>query len=177
MFYRKTVMANDEPSNNLALLTKAERDWLLGRLNVSNDYQNHLRQRIKKKLQVFSSEELPLLMSRGLVRSEELSITASCHIMTTDCRDFLPSLAQLTWRKSDTSEYEQVRYKNEIQIEPYDMGRVGFEPTTPAMSRRYLNQARPPAPKEEILSPTVSYNIIFQPHVSHLKVFHQTLIS
>jgi hypothetical protein len=25
------------------------------------------------------------------------------------------------------------------------MGRVGFEPTTPAMSRRYLNQARPPA--------------------------------
>jgi hypothetical protein len=27
------------------------------------------------------------------------------------------------------------------------MGRVGFEPTTPAMSRRYLNQARPPAHK------------------------------
>jgi hypothetical protein len=26
------------------------------------------------------------------------------------------------------------------------MGRVGFEPTNPAMSRRYLNQARPPAP-------------------------------
>jgi hypothetical protein len=25
------------------------------------------------------------------------------------------------------------------------VGRVGFEPTTPAMSRRYLNQARPPA--------------------------------
>ncbi len=25
------------------------------------------------------------------------------------------------------------------------MGRVGFEPTTPAMSRRYLYQARPPA--------------------------------
>ena len=27
----------------------------------------------------------------------------------------------------------------------FSMGRVGFEPTTPAMSRRYLNQARPPA--------------------------------
>jgi hypothetical protein len=25
------------------------------------------------------------------------------------------------------------------------VGRVGFEPTTPAMSRRYPNQARPPA--------------------------------
>ena len=28
------------------------------------------------------------------------------------------------------------------------MGRVGFEPTTPAMSRRYLNQAGPPAPSD-----------------------------
>ncbi len=27
------------------------------------------------------------------------------------------------------------------------MGRKGFEPSTPAMSRRYLNQARPPAHK------------------------------
>lgn len=26
------------------------------------------------------------------------------------------------------------------------MGRKGFEPSNPAMSRRYLNQARPPAP-------------------------------
>ena len=25
------------------------------------------------------------------------------------------------------------------------MGREGFEPSNPAMSRRYLNQARPPA--------------------------------
>ena len=30
--------------------------------------------------------------------------------------------------------------------EKCEVGRVGFEPTTPAMSRRYLNQARPPAP-------------------------------
>jgi hypothetical protein len=27
----------------------------------------------------------------------------------------------------------------------FKLGRVGFEPTTPAMSRRYLNQAGPPA--------------------------------
>ncbi len=34
-----------------------------------------------------------------------------------------------------------------IELKKYKiyMGRVGFEPTTPAMSRRYLNQARPPA--------------------------------
>ena len=36
-------------------------------------------------------------------------------------------------------EYEKHHQKQEV-------GRVGFEPTTPAMSRRYLNQARPPAP-------------------------------
>jgi hypothetical protein len=36
-------------------------------------------------------------------------------------------------------EYENHHPKSEV-------GRVGFEPTTPAMSRRYLNQARPPAP-------------------------------
>ncbi len=34
---------------------------------------------------------------------------------------------------------------NTIKICKFYMGRVGFEPTTPAMSRRYLNQARPPA--------------------------------
>jgi hypothetical protein len=36
------------------------------------------------------------------------------------------------------------QYENHQQ--KYEVGRVGFEPTTPAMSRRYLNQARPPAP-------------------------------
>jgi hypothetical protein len=35
---------------------------------------------------------------------------------------------------------------NENHQQKYEVGRVGFEPTTPAMSRRYLNQARPPAP-------------------------------
>ena len=36
--------------------------------------------------------------------------------------------------------------ENEIITKRAEVGRVGFEPTTPAMSRRYLNQARPPAP-------------------------------
>jgi hypothetical protein len=36
-------------------------------------------------------------------------------------------------------------YENENRQRKHEVGRVGFEPTTPAMSRRYLNQARPPA--------------------------------
>ena len=35
--------------------------------------------------------------------------------------------------------------QNEIQSQNM-VGRKGFEPSNPAMSRRYLNQARPPAP-------------------------------
>ena len=37
-------------------------------------------------------------------------------------------------------------YNKTIIICNFYMGRVGFGPTTPATSRRYLNQARPPAP-------------------------------
>ena len=39
------------------------------------------------------------------------------------------------------------------------VGRVGFEPTTPAMSRRYLNQARPPALYCRFLLPKYMYVI------------------
>ncbi len=56
----------------------------------------------------------------------------------------------------EKSEYESISKSHKNISKLYDnyniytekakyMGRVGFEPTTPAMSRRYLNQARPPA--------------------------------
>jgi hypothetical protein len=40
------------------------------------------------------------------------------------------------------------KQRNEFQNRRSKVGRVGFEPTTPAMSRRYPNHARPPARKE-----------------------------
>jgi hypothetical protein len=42
--------------------------------------------------------------------------------------------------------YSSIYYEHERHLMfVIKLGRVGFEPTTPAMSRRYLNQARPPA--------------------------------
>src|SRR5690349_9436641 len=51
-----------------------------------------------------------------------------------------------TWRPIDENRTPSSVNENEIINKRAEMGRVGFEPTTPAMSRRYLNQARPPAP-------------------------------
>ncbi len=47
----------EESSYDLALLTRRERDWLLGKVKVSRDYENHMRHRIKRKLEIFSSNE------------------------------------------------------------------------------------------------------------------------
>jgi hypothetical protein len=121
MFCNYTAMANDEPSNGVALLTKTERDWLLGKLNISNDYQNHLRSRIKRKLQIFSREEIPLLLNRGLIRS----MTAGFHEMTTERHDSCPGsgrwpsldkIPQQTWRNSDDTEFNQKENKTKFKI-------------------------------------------------------------
>ena len=45
----------------------------------------------------------------------------------------------------DDTRLNFIEGENENNHSEYEVGRVGFEPTTPAMSRRYLNQARPPA--------------------------------
>jgi hypothetical protein len=50
-----------------------------------------------------------------------------------------------TWREKEGIRTPLTVNENEIITKRAEMGRVGFEPTTPAMSRRYLNQARPPA--------------------------------
>jgi hypothetical protein len=44
-----------------------ERDWLLGKINVSKPYEYRLRSRIRKKLQIFAKFELPLLSKSGFL--------------------------------------------------------------------------------------------------------------
>ena len=51
----------------------------------------------------------------------------------------------MTAVQNDDSRISLTDYENENGHQKSEVGRVGFEPTTPAMSRRYLNQARPPA--------------------------------
>jgi len=44
-----------------ALLTKSEAEWLLGKKQVSKNYEYRLRSVIKSKLQTFTELEVPLL--------------------------------------------------------------------------------------------------------------------
>lgn len=64
-------MTADEHPNNpdrVALLTRREIDWLLGK--ISRDYENHLRHRIRRKLKIFYDCELPLLACTGYLINE-----------------------------------------------------------------------------------------------------------
>lgn len=53
-------------NKNIALLTRKERDWLLGNLDLSN-----LKSSIIKKIQTFVNLELPLLIKNNLIISYE----------------------------------------------------------------------------------------------------------
>ena len=51
--------------NALSLLTRKEKEWLLGRVQVSNTTRRDLKYRIRKKLEIFQNQEVPLLMQSG----------------------------------------------------------------------------------------------------------------
>jgi hypothetical protein len=59
-------------SRELALLTRKERDWLLGNLDFSKPYGYRLKSSIKKKIQAFIDFELPLLIKSNLIISYEM---------------------------------------------------------------------------------------------------------
>ena len=58
-------MKEEYDFNALALLTRKEKEWLLGRVKVSNTIKRDLKYRIRKKLEIFKKQEIPLLIRRG----------------------------------------------------------------------------------------------------------------
>ncbi len=60
---------DNRDNTNIALLTRKERDWLLGNpgLNLSKSYKYKLKSRIKKKVQTFVDFEIPLLIKNNLL--------------------------------------------------------------------------------------------------------------
>jgi hypothetical protein len=52
-----------------ALLTRKERDWLLGNLDLSKPYEYRLKSSIKRKNRTFVDFELPLLIKNNLIIS------------------------------------------------------------------------------------------------------------
>ena len=111
---------------NPSFLTKSELDWLLGNnIAISKTYQYKMKSSIKRKWHTFLNLELPLLQKSGII-SDNLTVFGK----------------DLTvFGKIENS----INSSNIENCGQNMVGRKGFEPSNPAMSRRYLNQARPPA--------------------------------
>ena len=112
-----------------ALLTRTEIEWLLNNVKISKEYEYRIKCDIKKKVKTFTEFELPLLIRKRIIESLDLSkytqnLRANAQINDQDL-------------SVSTSNFENCAQNM--------VGRKGFEPSNPAMSRRYLNQARPPA--------------------------------
>ena len=109
-----------------ALLTKSELEWLLGNNpNVSKSYGYKMKSEIRNKLKILKNLELPILQKSGIFSND---LTAFGKGLT------IYSKAENCANPSNPLIQSQIM-----------VGRKGFEPSNPAMSRRYLNQARPPA--------------------------------
>jgi hypothetical protein len=52
-------------NQNIALLTRKKRDWLLGKLDLPKSYEYRLKGSIKRKIQTFVNLELRLLIKTG----------------------------------------------------------------------------------------------------------------
>ena len=112
-----------------ALLTRTEIEWLLNHVEVSKAHQYRIKSDIKRKLKTFAEVEIPLLIDSGILDNFDLSKYTQ-NLMTN------PQINSHSYSQQPTN--NQFQYQNMV-------GRKGFEPSNPAMSRRYLNQARPPA--------------------------------
>jgi hypothetical protein len=64
------VLKSCEP----ALLTRKERDWLLGNLELSKPYGYRFKSSIKRKIRTFINFELPLLIKNDRIVSIEAEI-------------------------------------------------------------------------------------------------------
>ena len=106
-----------------ALLTRMQTQWLQNNVELYDGYQRKIKCDIRRKVRIFNEFELPLLVKSGFIPA-----TANCNVVTTNCN----------------TDYSFNSLNNKIPSQNM-VGRKGFEPSNPAMSRRYLNQARPPA--------------------------------
>jgi hypothetical protein len=84
-----------------------------------------MKSQIRTKLKIFTNLEFPLIQKSGILS------------------DYLTPFGKDLTANGKVD--NPINFSN-IEIHAQNMvGRKGFEPSNPAMSRRYLNQARPPA--------------------------------
>ena len=113
-----------------ALLTRTEFEWLSNKVKISKAYEYRIKRDIRKKIKSLTELEIPLLIEKGFIYNIDLS-----------------KYTQNLRTNPQTNDHNYAQLSSNIQFQSQNMvGREGFEPSNPAMSRRYLNQARPPAP-------------------------------
>ena len=112
-----------------AILTRTETDWLSGRVKVSKPYEYRIKSDIRKKIKTFTDLELPLILNKKMIDNFDLS----------KYNQNLMINYQVNVSNSSVNT-PKLEFQDQNMV-----GRKGFEPSNPAMSRRYLNQARPPA--------------------------------
>ena len=67
------MVEKEKDPDDVALLTRKERDWLLGKMQVSKAMRRDLRYRIRKKIEILQNQELPLLVDNGFFKSNNQS--------------------------------------------------------------------------------------------------------
>ncbi|HEY9386264.1 MAG TPA: hypothetical protein VIP70_04445 [Nitrososphaeraceae archaeon] len=105
------VDKEQDEANEIALLIRKEKDWLIRKIGLK-DYQNHLRHRIRRKLEIFWRMEPLLLLTK---QASIVTANNSNRSMTTGSHDSSPYLQQSslvkippqTWRKSNEIESNQ----------------------------------------------------------------------
>ena len=105
---------NAETNNNIQpiLLSKSELHWLLGDINVSKSFEYKIKSSIKRKIQILTELELPLLVKNNFFVNDDYN-----HSMHIDDdgrlgRD-LESGPQLSYPSNDTA---LVRQRSRVQI-------------------------------------------------------------
>jgi hypothetical protein len=114
----------------MTFLSKGERDYLTASNQIKHDYVC-VKSRLHKKLKVFVDQELPLLLERGYLSdiAEFRNIAETCKMRG----DSLVRIPQQTGSSSlDIFNGYEERYKEKKEKV---VGRKGFEPSVPAMSR------------------------------------------
>jgi hypothetical protein len=88
------MVQKEKGPEDFALLTRKERDWLLGKIQVSKTIERDLRYRIRKKIEILQNQELSLLVNNGFLESNEdkkqgqsnqcIATTNTCSVVTND---------------------------------------------------------------------------------------------
>ena len=114
--------------------------------NYSNLKSDSDKTNVHKDVKCQSLDESPLFVKDNSTHATEFS-NVGCNDATKNSnpvkiQDIESSPINISLK--DHNEHKNFKISDRTTLLS-EVGRVGFEPTTPAMSRRYLNQARPPA--------------------------------